>query len=30
MDHPALRSWLEAGYVPDYEDDVYAVWRRKS
>ena len=30
LDNPALRAWLESGYVPDYEDDVYAVWRRKS
>jgi len=29
LDNPALRAWLESGYAPDYEDDVYAVWRRK-
>jgi hypothetical protein len=29
MNHPALRAWLEAGYVPDYEDAAFAVWRKK-
>jgi hypothetical protein len=29
MNHPDLRAWLEAGYTPDYDDPVFAVWRRK-
>jgi hypothetical protein len=29
MSRPALRSWLEGAYVPDYEDAAFAVWRRK-
>ncbi|HEX5069367.1 MAG TPA: glycosyltransferase family 39 protein [Vicinamibacterales bacterium] len=30
LNHPQLRAWLDATYVPDYEDDAYAVWRRKN
>ena len=30
MNHSSLRGWLEAGYEPDYEDEAFAVWRRKS
>ena len=30
MNQPQLRAWLEAGYVLDYEDTAYAVWRRKT
>jgi hypothetical protein len=26
----ALRGWLEAGYVPDRETGMFAVWRRRS
>ena len=28
-DTPVLREFLEANYVPDYEDNVFEVWRRK-
>jgi hypothetical protein len=28
-DTPVLREFLDAHYVPDYEDSVYEVWRRK-
>jgi hypothetical protein len=28
-DTPVLREFLEAHYVPDYEDNVFEVWRRK-
>ena len=27
---PVLREFLEAHYAPDYEDNVYEVWRRKN
>lgn len=29
LNHPQLRPWLDAHYVPDYEDGAYAVWRRR-
>ena len=29
MTTPPLRAWLEAGYVPDYEDALFSVWRRR-
>ena len=29
MTTPPLRAWLEAGYVPDYEDAQFSVWRRR-
>jgi hypothetical protein len=29
MTTPPLRHWLEAGYVPDYEDALFSVWRRR-
>jgi hypothetical protein len=29
MTTPPLRRWLEAGYVPDYEDAFFSVWRRR-
>jgi hypothetical protein len=29
MTTPPLRQWLEAGYVPDYEDALFSVWRRR-
>lgn len=28
-DTPVLREFLDAHYVPDYEDNVFEVWRRK-
>lgn len=28
--NPALRGWLEAGYAPDRETGMFAVWRRRS
>ena len=28
--NPALRGWLDAGYVPDRETAMFAVWRRRS
>jgi hypothetical protein len=27
--HAGLRAWLENGYVPDYEDAAFSVWRRR-
>lgn len=27
--NPALRAWLEAGYVPDRETTMFSVWRRR-
>jgi hypothetical protein len=30
MTTPALRRWLEADYVPDYEDALFSVWRRRN
>jgi hypothetical protein len=27
--HAVLREFLDAHYVPDYEDNVFEVWRRK-
>jgi hypothetical protein len=29
MTTPPLRRWLESGYVPDYEDALFSVWRRR-
>ena len=29
MTTPSLRDWLQSGYVPDYEDALFSVWRRK-
>jgi len=29
MTTPHLRRWLDAGYVPDYEDALFSVWRRR-
>jgi hypothetical protein len=29
MATPPLRLWLQSGYVPDYEDALFSVWRRK-
>jgi len=29
MTTPPLRAWLVAGYVPDYEDALFSVWRRR-
>jgi hypothetical protein len=30
MRTPALRAWLEAGYAPDSQDDLFVVWRRRN
>lgn len=30
LNHEPLRAWLQAGYVPDRETPMFAVWRRKS
>ncbi len=30
MSNLPLRAWLESGYVPDYEDASFSVWRRRS
>ena len=30
MNHAGLRAWLDAGYVPDRDTPVFAVWRRRS
>jgi hypothetical protein len=27
---PALSTWLTSGYVPDYEDPAFSVWRRRN